>query len=406
MKKLYHKLKNSPVLIVLFLVLVFFTPQNLAKSAENVRNAIITTVGVDKDGDVFEVSLLSFIPKAAKEFIQIYEVTSTKANSLSEAFNKAELQLGKDVKLFHTEMAVLGSGILTEDISKVLDFFAREESISSSCILIGTNKTAKEFLEFLQKQDENPSNKLSEVMIYNSNNIYAKETSIESFYNGYYSPVKTSEMAYLTLSDSDNGIILSNPSGSGSSASGDEKQSKQQIKNDGGIILFKEGKMIDVLDNRFLEGVNWINPKDRKENIVIKNFSDEEVKNANIAYYLDEKDVIKTVSFQNNIPVYTASIRIHIDRIEIFGEKEEDGTNIQLINLTEKAKRRIQYEIKSQFANSINTLRKHNADVIGIYREFYTKDRQRFLNFLNSLENKEEYLNNIIFEVYVEIITD
>ena len=404
MKKIINQVKKTPIMIIFAIILLFFMPQNLAKSPEVVRNAVITMAGVDRDGEDFEITLLSFIPKAGKEFIETYEVTSTKANTLSQAFNDVELQLGKDVKLFHTEILVIGEDVLNDDVALVMDFFTREESISSSCLLIGTNSKAKEFLETLQKEDQNPTSKLSEIMLYNLNNFYEQGASIESFFRGYYSPTKASTMAYMNLNQqSDAEVLLNNPS---QAESGQQQQQKQAIENTGEIVIFKNGKKVDILSKEVVEGANWINSKTTEKNLVIENFSDDEVSNATIVYYLNRKDVIKSVYFQNETPVFLASIRLHIDRVEIFGEKKQSLKNIHLANLSEEAINRIQNEVKTQFATALEKLRSEKCDIMGIYREFYNKDRSDFVRFLDQLEDKEDFLNHVIFGITIDIVTD
>ena len=407
MKKFFQSLQTSPVIIVLLIVIFLFLPQSITRSPESTRNAIITTVGIDKVGEEFEISLLSFIPKAGKEFVEVYEIISTKKSSLSEAFNEAELQLGKDVKLFHTEVIVIGADALQEDVSKMLDFFTREESASSSCMLIGTNKTAKEFLEFLQEKDENPSNKLSEIMLYNSNHLYSQDVSIESFYNGYFGPTKTSSIAYLTLvENASNEILLNTTKEAGSSSNSSNENQNKNIENTGEVALFKGGKFIEILDKEIVSGLNWTNVKNNKKSIVLENFSDGEINNAKVIYYLDKKDIIKSVSFKNGVPVYMPSIRLHIDRIEIYGDKKDEKENIYLFNLNEESVKRIQFEVKKQYSNAINKLRETKTDLLGVYRDFYTKDRRNFLKFLDSLSDKDDFLNYVVFNLNIELLTD
>ena len=155
MEKL-KKIVFNKNLIVLLILVIFFMPINLATDSESVRNAIVSSVGVDKVEQGYEITLLSFVPTPGKEFVETYNVVSTKGETISDALEKSQLQLGKVVKLFHAGVVVLGESVLNDDVVSAIDYFVREESIPSSCFLVGTNGSAKDLLTLLQQEEGNP----------------------------------------------------------------------------------------------------------------------------------------------------------------------------------------------------------------------------------------------------------
>ena len=74
MKRYLAKIKPYSVFLLFFIAVLMFFPENLSKSSESDRNAIITTVGVDKVDDKFSVTFLSFTPTASKEFVEVYDI--------------------------------------------------------------------------------------------------------------------------------------------------------------------------------------------------------------------------------------------------------------------------------------------------------------------------------------------
>ena len=410
MKKIFETFKRLPILFVLLIVLVFFMPTNLAKPIESVRNAIITSIGLDYEEGEYELTLLSFIPTPGKGFVETYNINSVKGESLSQAMIMAGRHLGKDVTLFHTETAILGDGILKLDVSKVLDYFSREESLSNSCVLIGINEKAKDMLKFMQEEDINPSEKLRELMLFNSEKVNCKKSSVETFYRGFYSPVKSSVMPYLFMEEKndDTGIMLNKSKGTGSesSSSAEEKSSQKEIKNDGSVALFFKGRMVKVLSGDQADNMNWVNCDNTIKSVKIENLTDDELTNATANYLIKKKEVVKSPRFENGTPVITYFIKLFVDRNEVYADRSELNKSIQINNINELVSKKIEQKVKEQFARALTILRQEKTDIIGVYRDFYEKRRSEFKKYLENLEDSEDFMKNIIFEVKVKVVAD
>jgi len=400
-KKLF---RNSSMIIVL-IVAVFFMPFNLATDAESERNAIISSIGIDKNDEGYEITLISFIPTPGQEFVESYNIISTNGETISEALIKAELQLGKVVKLFHTEVVVLGDSVINDDVISAVDYFVREESLSSSCILIGTNDSAKNLLTLVNEKEGNSGNKLTQLIMYNSNNVYSKEASIENFFAGNFSPIRNAFIAYLSLEEDDDDSVLLSNENSEKKEDGEKKINKK-LKNSGEVILFKDGKKVEVLKESILHGLNYVFGNEEDQNIVVENVTTDDMKNAKAVFYIDNKKVSINTKFENNIPIFSVSMNLMLSRIEIIGEKENQSYNITYSNITEEVKNKIEMKIKTAFSNSINKMREVKCDLGGIYRIFYQRNRKDFKKYLQSLENIDDFLQNMLFEINVNVIPD
>ena len=252
MKRFLAKIKPYSVFLLFFVVVLIFFPENLSKSFETDRNTIITTVGVDKVDDKFSVTFLSFTPTASKEFVEVYDVVNEEADSLSEALRKMELSLGKVVGFYHTENLIIGREA-QDDIVEILDYFVKEKTLAFSSVLVGTEGSAKEFLTKVHEKNENPSNVITELMIYDSKYIYFNKPTIEVFFNGYYSDMKSSFIGTLQLNEEE--ASQGNQQGGGDSES-ESKTSRKIIKNTGEIRLFKDGQMVYKMTPQEVTGLN------------------------------------------------------------------------------------------------------------------------------------------------------
>ena len=224
MKKILDAIKKTPMLLALVVIALGFFPRAIIAPSESATNAIVTAVGLDKVEDNYEVTLLTFLSHPNQSYSEQYEVISSSAPSVSEAFTNASLQIGKTISLFHTHTAIVSEDMLQEDIVNSLDYLARIASLPQSCVLISTNVTSKQFLEFVQELDRESDINLEDLLFYTSNYVFWKFTTINSFYEGYYSPVHSSILGHLTIQQGDvNGIPITkidNVTGAGGGQSG------------------------------------------------------------------------------------------------------------------------------------------------------------------------------------------
>lgn len=181
---------------------------------------------------------------------------------------------------------------------------------------------------------------------------------------------------------------------------------KKDIESDGSIIIFKKGEKVDILSYETVNGMNWINCDKTKQDIEIENYNDENSSDGKIVYHTTKKDVIKSTNFENGIPIFTASIKIVVDRVEIYGDREKLNKSIQLNDINEESKRLVEAKIKKEFSDALSVLRENKADLIGIYYQFYQKSRKDFKNFLKNLDDSEDFLNFVVFLLNITVEAD
>lgn len=442
MKKIVTSIKRTPMLLALVLIALWFFPSAIVAPSESAVNAIVTAVGLDKNEQDYEVTLMTFLSHPNQSYSEQYEVISCSAPSISEAFTNASLQIGKNISLFHTHTAIVSEKLLEEDIASALDYLGRVASLPQSCVLISTNVTSKQFLEFVQELDKESDINLEDLLFYTSNYVLWKYTTINSFYEGYYSPVKASILGHLTITQGDvNGIPIKNTenvvglgsssggsSGGGESGqssgsqqsespnqtngaqqSGGESQSSSssnqlQIVNDGSCLLIKNGKMQAHMTKEQLRGLNWLNSSTSGAVITLENVSDQTFDEARLIYKVQREQVLDKVEFENGVPVYTANIKLFVSLMEANGSKEELTESREVAYISDEVRELIEKQVKTEINSSLEFLSTQNCDTLDMYEKFYENCRSQTKNYLqtHSLQ-PEEFLKNVVFKVIVSL---
>ena len=66
----------------------------------------------------------------------------------------------------------------------------------------------------------------------------------------------------------------------------------------------------------------------------------------------------------------------------------------------------LELEIKKNFAEALEVLRKNKTDVIGVRDKFERENRKQFRKFLDGLDDPDDYLNHINFQLVVRVQPD
>lgn len=427
------------MLLVFLVVLIFFTPMAIFSPGENKNRAVVTAVGIDRVDDEIELSLLTFVPTANPTYLETNSVVCAKGSSITEALYQAQILMGKRVGLSHARTTVVGDKLLEEDIAPSVDYLTRIASLSENTIFIGTNGTAKDFLRASQRLGQDLGLKLEQLIGYDVKNVYVTDTTLESFYQGYFSPVKTSMIGYVHLIEESECQISSMESGQQNSSSGEasgssgenggesggsgsggnsggnsggesggsggsdsEGQNKadKKIANRGDAAILKNGKKVQVVDEKTVQGLNIINPKARGQAIKIYDVSNEDFNNATLTYAVRNKNVKTTLKMQNGVPIFAADVNLGLELVEIDGKESDLKLNSEYTVLSKDISDKIEAYCKEQFSHTLKALRKNKSDLIRVSLLMQTSGDE-FKNFYEKLEEKEDILNEIVFQLTV-----
>lgn len=315
MKTFLNKVKKNPMFYVFLAIMILFLPIALFREPDSSRRLIITALAIDKQEDEFEVSALCFIPVSTTTFKENYKIISASDKTFVEALNKIGLYSGRISALPHTSVVVVSEKVMENDMLNCLNHLARTSNLGNNTVVIGTNKSAKQLLEITNDLDSSANLSLKDLLSYNYQYLYGNQSNLESFYRGYFSPTKTSILGYMKL-DENKGIEVESKSqdsgGEGSSNSAKENASpgmeaqdsskNQKILNDGSACIFKDGKLITLLDGSMVEYYNWINNQQNKSILTIEDYSHGPFKNAKLSFQIEQKPVLHVAKFVDNVP--------------------------------------------------------------------------------------------------------
>ncbi len=453
MKRFFKELKKAPMLFVFLFILIAFTPAAIFFPGENRNRAVVTAIGIDKADEGVEISLLTFIPTANPTYTETNSVISATGGSIADALHQAQISMGKRVGLSHAKTTVIGKTLMEEDITPSIDYLSRIASLSENTILIGTDGNAKDFLKASQSLGEDLGLKLEQLVGYNVQKIFVTETSLESFYQGYFSPVKSSLIGFFQLKDENTSDIASMESGqSGSSSNsggkseggGSTSQSSSQVSNSGGesnsssggngggngqgseggssggessssgsggegrqkiinngdALLLKNGKKVTVLSEQQVQGLNIVNPEAVGQVIPIYGVTNQDFDNANLTYAVRNKDVRTSLKLENGRPIYAISVNLGVELIEIVGNKEDVKLNSLFTVLTQEVSDKIEEYCKKEFSSALKILRENKTDVLGLTLQMQTSGKA-LSDFYKNMQDKEDILNQVTFSLTV-----
>lgn len=431
MRKALHKIYKSPVYVLVFLIFCIFSFPSLDLEPESVRFAIVSTMGIDKESDEIEVTLLVLAPKANHSGVtEKYILLSSKGKNLSEAIDNIGVQLGKEIVLGHMFLMVVSDDATDENIAPMLDFLVRSYNLGNRTLMVNCSCKAKDLIKEGQKMDDSSGFKLNDLIFLNEKYVQTVNSNLEDFYTGILSPTNSSLITFLNLTDKvDEGVPVSPMDGdsgdskgqsSGSSSGNDEsaggstqkpekpKQSSSEqgkiITNNNGAGLFKGGKKIKQLSSKEVQGLNWILGNAQFGHITVEHLSDEELQDATVTFSFFGEKVKTNVVFENGKPIISFDLNLILSLEEV----KEKVANYEIIEsqtfvLSEKKKAQIENKIKKEFADTLQILKENKCDVLSVYQTFEKKANKPFKEFLDQLEDKDDYLNYIIFLVDVNL---
>lgn len=417
MKRFIAKIWKTPMVMIFVFITVFYGFSALGKPTEINRFAVVTAIGIDSsknESDQYELSFLTFIPIAEQTFTETYKVITASGESFVEAIDYAGQYLGREVGLSHLRTVVLNEELLQGDVTKILDYLTREKEVPSSTKLIATNSSAKDFLNAMQKLDMESSIKVSEMVDFNHRYITSTDASLETFFKGYFSPTQTSIIPIFALEENeDKGISVSNTEsqsggsdtqgGSNGGQTGEGENVSYNIVNGGESLLFKNGFLTKQISPQDMKNINYFRGNFSTGALTIENFSGAPFENADLTFNIYDKKMKKKVVFENGIPVFYVDLKF---TVVLNGVEEDSGMfdeNVDLYLITNKAAGEIEKRVKSNMADGLAVMREEKADIADFYTKMYNTDKKSFKRFLDSLDDKDDYLNHVLFKTRVRV---
>ena len=382
--------------VVLFLVILM--PQGIYKQSQIKQISIVSGLGIDKHVDEIEVSVSILVPEPSANYAPKQMVTSSTGKNLAEAINSIEIKIGKELGLAHCYIIILGDDFLSDDITKHLDYLMRSNIMGNNSAVLHTDKKAKEILETNSKMSAKNINNLQDIAKFNQMHYNSSNTSLIGLFNDYLSSTHCSVIGSITLEDDNSGQGEKTASGGDENSkenksSQENSQSEKTITNKGDAIVIKNGKKLLTLNKEEIGYFSWLDKKSQMGYLTIENFFDETLKDAKITLKLKHEKASFNPRIQQNCPVLEINIFF-----ECFVENIQDKNSIASVHkymLTEEFQNKVKEKICSEINKSIKILKEHNFDIIDAYNIFNNKLGKKWKNYLKTLENEDDYIQNL-----------
>lgn len=428
MKRRIEKLVKNPMLIVFVIILIFFMPSAIYSPGQNREKGVIIAIGVDRQDQEYEISLLTFIPTVQQSYKEMSSVITGKGESIAKALYNAQIAMGRKIGLSHAKTTVVNEELLQDDVAEYIDYLSRVASLPENTVFICTDSSAKEILQASFTLESTVGLQLEQIIGYNAENLYVTDTSLEAFYKGYYGRQKASLIGYLSTSNDesenmtttgtseqsgsdqvDNGGDQSRNNGLSetktSSIGGENTKGQTHILNKGEAVLLKRGKLAEKLTVDQLNGINLLNSKSINQIVTI---DDIELNGQmhKLSYRIKNKRINKLTSFENGSPIYGAQLILGLELVEVEGEHENIKINTEFSTITPQIREKLDTEIKNQFTKAIKVLRDNKADVIGISDAFYKAHRKEYLKYIKEIGEEENFINFVNFKINLFLQAD
>lgn len=419
---------KNPMLIVFVIILIFFTPQAIYSPGQNRERGVVVAIGVDRQQDEFEISLLTFIPTVQQSYKEMSSVISGKGNTIAKALYNAQIAMGREIGLAHAKTTIVNEELLQDDVAEYIDYLSRVASLPENTVFVCTDTSAKELLQASFTLESTVGLQLEQVIGYNAENLYVTDTSLEAFYKGYYGRQKSSLIGFLTTSNNhnenmtttgtneqsgsnqvENGGEMGQNNGSQesktSSVGGEESKGQKNILNKGEAVLLKRGKLAEKLSIDQLNGINLLNSKSLNQIITINDVEIGGFKHK-LSYRIKHKKLNKITYFENGSPVFNSMLVLGLELVEVEGQHEDIKLNTEFSRINEQMHQKLDAVIKQQFTDAIKVLRENKADVIGISDKFYKEHRKEYNKFIEKIGEEDNFINFVNFKINLVIESD
>lgn len=402
-------LKYKIVAVFLGLGLLFI-PLSLYQPAETESMAVVTSVGLDKMGDLIEVSINAVVPNTQASGSGGVDGTvktiSATGKNVDLAFERLTIIIGKMPGLAHCDSIVLNKQLFENNVLEYLDYFTRTNNLTSNATLIVAENSAKEILEVSAQQKGVRAVSLSDILLLNNQYAITEQSNLDKFYLNYFSSASVSILPVLSTGDSNKADDEQVDSNTQQKTDDEQKPEGESgsgaptkiLKNKGEAIVVKKGKFVADLKNKEMRGFNLISKNTKKGKLQVNNVTALGFNNANLTFEVFNKKIKTSGKFVNGKPFFNFDIDL------ILKLEEVGSNNLNLENMSTsknyvdgQIKTEIDKTMQNYMAQIINYSKQNKVDILGVYDYFYKFETKKWLQFINGLTDKNDYLNHVTF---------
>lgn len=397
------KNKITAVFVILTLIMA---PITVFYPTDKSSKAIVTSIGIDYVENVYELSVLSVVPKSSAQSLSNVELTSAKGGTIAETLIKISYILGKKIGLAHCETILMSNEVMQTDILNVLNYFSGSNNLTYNALLVNVDGSSKEALESSIGGESTLDINLNQLLSYNGLKTFASKANIENFFKSYYSESQVFYVPIISVKEMESNTSSSSGSSSesGSGSSSSSSTPKKKIDFDGSVALIKNGIKIKKFSQSESDFMNLITPYANVNLLTANNVTNEFVSNAKIDVDIITKLVTTEYSFENDKPTVTYGINL------IVKLDETSENNYSYLNAY-RGDDQITNEVVDKLIETINEKKdslliaivENNADILNIERHLSRYHPKLWTNYLSTLNSAQSFLNDIMVNLNITI---
>ncbi len=252
--------KAKIVMIVIAIVFIFFFSSDFGL-IDVEKTSIITAIAIDKaDDNDYLLTAQIAVPEATDTNSENLKTQiSGKGSTVGEALKDLGDLSGWFPKLSFCNLIIIGKELASDNVIKVLDYFAKTLRVQDSALVALSESTAKELLSLSTPLDNISAFALQKIMLKNTGfDRDVADTDVKTFCSSHYSFSSSAYMPIIKVIPA--GDEASNGSGSSGSQNGSssgnatnggnsDKSKSDKLFDARSTALFKEGKKVGELDS-------------------------------------------------------------------------------------------------------------------------------------------------------------
>lgn len=418
MKKLWKKLLHNKLFFIFAILIIIMFPSTLYAQSDKDKTLVITTIGIDKKDDNYNLTTLAVIPKGSNDVNANLEVFSSEGKSISEALKNLSFSTGKKIGLAHCDCIILGMEATEDNIATTLDYFIRMANLSTNATLIVSDNEAGELITATKSSNNLLDLSLKNIISYQEDETFIDDITIEKFYKTYFTKSSTFYLPVLSIEKSSSGGN-ENSSGGGSEdagstgntpggeSSGGEggKQEDKKIKNDERILVFKNGKKERELTDDEIFIYTLISNASNSLEITLDNVNDKYVTESKEVYQQVDKTVFTKYTFENGKPVVKCDVWLHVTIDEIASKVNYAYASIDgLQNFISPTVEKLIDDMIEEKLNATNEkLNTVGSDILGIYDKYHAYQTREWKKYIDTLENENDYMDNVKIDINLHL---
>ena len=168
-------------------------------------------------------------------------------------------------------------------------------------------------------------------------------------------------------------------------------------------MILKNGRKQKLLTSQIVHGLNWFNSKANEQLIILDDFNDANFSDAKLVYKVVSKQIRQKAEFEDGYPVLLTNIRVFVSLNEINGDKNDLSNHYESNYISPEVRSRAEEFVKKQITKSLEVLKQEKSDVLNFYDKFFKSRRSQTKKFVSNLDSVEDFLENIVFKVIVNV---